>query len=642
MTSLFYSLVTFPRPRNFQGSGQRTIPFPSFALSSVMFTGSLLPFSLLPQVTPIAQAQTPLNPDIKVGIVQRFGEKPTDTLEIKALPGNQLTLSFKTNDQVQTLSANQIKFDIQMKPLAEPVVDRKVVISTHRSFESAEAKAEELRSQGIQVELAQPNKWQVWGKRDVYPTPDNQAWLLNQVQQRGFPNAFIQAKTITQKPQLSWTSNGYRYHRNEVTIESGNRQFLVGSDRFAGKLNFQPNAYGNYTLVNHTPIETYLRGVVPYEIGPRAPDTAVQAQSIIARTYALRNLRRFKIDNYELCATTQCQVFKGLDASSPRVDRAISATTGRVLTYNNELIDALYSSTTGGVTAQFQDVWEGQPRPYLQARIDSASNQVWNLSQKPLSDENNFRAFIGLNQGFNEETWRHFRWERESSLTELNKDLKAFLKAEQHPLANFTQIQNLQVTQRALGGRVQQLTVSTDLGQLVLTKDEILRAFEAPNSLLFYLEPQVVSAQSPSTPLPPAEPSTPPVQEAVEVKLTGFKFIGGGLGHAVGLSQTGSYRLSDLGYSADQILQFYYPGTQIVPLTSSVVYWTAPPTSAVALAPAPVAAPAPESDPNLSDSNLSETRPDTAPASDEQPASVFGIPLPNIDFSVLWEWVPFL
>jgi len=62
---------------------------------------------------------------------------------------------------------------------------------------------------------------------------------------------------------------------------------------YAGRMRLQPNAHGTYTLVNEVPLETYLRGVVPHEIGASAPYVAVEAQAIIARTHALRNLRRF-------------------------------------------------------------------------------------------------------------------------------------------------------------------------------------------------------------------------------------------------------------------------------------------------------------------------------------------------------------
>lgn len=151
---------------------------------------------------------------------------------------------------------------------------------------------------------------------------------------------------------------------------------------YGGQMQLQPNAYGSYTLVNTVPIETYLRGVVPHEIGPNAPYTAVEAQAIIARTYALRNLHRFAIDDYELCADTHCQVYWGLDNTVSRADQAIAATSGLVLTYNNEPIDALYSSTTGGVTSPFEDVWLGDSRPYLVARIDAPTN-IWNLANTP-------------------------------------------------------------------------------------------------------------------------------------------------------------------------------------------------------------------------------------------------------------------
>ena len=132
-----------------------------------------------------------------------------------------------------------------------------------------------------------------------------------------------------------------------------------------GNLRLQPNAYGTYTLVNTVPIETYLRGVIPHEIGPKAPFNAAKAQTIIARTYALRNVRRFQADGYQLSADTHCQVYYGLTGTTATADKAIAQTNSLVLTYQNELVDALYSSTTGGVTARFSDVWNGAERPLL-------------------------------------------------------------------------------------------------------------------------------------------------------------------------------------------------------------------------------------------------------------------------------------
>jgi SpoIID/LytB domain protein len=500
-------------------------------------------------------AAAPLNPAINVGIVQRFGEKPDQKIQIQALQGDQLTLAFQDQGRTARLQTPTVTLTIQPQPLSTPQVQERVVLSIHRSFESAETSANEWRQKGIAVEVAQPNRWQVWGNRQRYNTPELRQQLLSQLQSEGLKTAYLDQQTLTQIPRVQWVVNGQTFSAERLEIRANQGQLDVNQERFAGQFRLQPNTYGTFTLVNQVPVETYLRGVVPYEIGPNAPTLAVQAQAIIARTYALRNLRRFEIDGYQLCADTQCQVYRGITGSSPRVDQAIKSTQGQVLTYKNELVDALYSSTTGGVTARFEDVWEGAPRPYLTAIIDAVPNRVWDLQRRSLSNEQSFRQFIQLKQGFNEQTWRYFRWQTTGSLTDLNKELREFLKQKQSPLANFQTIESIQVLARANSGRVQQLKVVTNLGEVLLQKDEILRCFYAPNSLLFYLDPK---------------------RDPTNNTLVGYTFTGGGLGHAVGLSQTGSYRLADLGWSPSRILQFYYPGTRLEPLNASVIFWQDP------------------------------------------------------------------
>jgi SpoIID/LytB domain protein len=494
-----------------------------------------------------------LNPDLKVGIVQRFGNTMKDKLVVQAPAGDRLTLKFSASGKTETQQADKVQFEIQ--PVALPAAQNieRVVLGNYRSFETAETSGKYWTSKGIQVELAQPEYWQVWAKRDQYDTAVSQLLVLNEIKGMGYKSAYIDRKTITERPQLSMVLQGYRYNRDEIEITAQRGVIQVGNKSYGGRLKFQPNAYGTYTLVNTVPLETYLRGVVPHEIGRNAPKAAIEAQTVLARTYALRNLRRFKTDNYEICADTQCQVYEGLYGTDPVADTAISATKGQVLTYNNELIDALYSSTSGGVTAAFEDVWQGQARPYLKARIDAYPSAVWNLQTQNLSDEKNFRAFIQLNKGFNEVgTSNYFRWRYDVPLAEVTKQLKEHLKKKQHPFANFKTLQSIKVTKRSPAGRVQQVQVTTDAGPLDLVKDDVLLAFDAPNSLLFYVEPQL---------------------QADRKTLKGFVFAGGGLGHGVGLSQFGSYRLGQVGLPAAKILNFYYPGTSLQPLTDKIVFW---------------------------------------------------------------------
>lgn len=529
------------------------------SLRNINTRGSVLGLMVLPPVLVFGVTVTsalaiakPLDKEIKVGIVQRFGDEPTEQLQLEAVPGDRLTLSFTNGAKEQTLQASLVKLEVTMQPLPQSVLSERVVLGIFRSFETAEESAQRWRAAGIPVEVAQPERWQVWAKRDVYRTPILRRLLMGSLQAKGNQTAYLDSQVLQEIPKVNWVVNGRRYSNNLLDISAGKNLIKVSQgerDRqpivYPGKLRLQPNAYGSYTIVNDVDVESYLRGVVPNEIGAKAPYTAVEAQAIIARTYALRNLRRFAIDNYELCADIHCQVYKGLSGAVPTSDRAIAATRGQVLTYQNKLVDALYSSTTGGVTAKFSDVWNGADRPYLQPVVDSAGN-VWNLSQQSLADEGNFQRFIGMKQGFNEVGWGMFRWRKESSMEDLAKDLRKYLEVNRSPLARFQQIQGLQVVERSPAGRILKLAVQTDIGTFVLLKDEVRSAFSAPRSTLFYLEP-VKKGDNP---------------------LWGYAFIGGGLGHGVGLSQTGSYRLSALGWSSRQILNFYYPGTEIQVLSA--------------------------------------------------------------------------
>lgn len=555
----------------------------------------LISACLLAGMGQVGRAQTaPLNPLLDVGVVQRFGSNATDEITLKPLSGDRLTLKLKDGQQDQVLATSgEVKVNVVMQPLPQPEVVERIVLSTHRSFESAEDSANRWKSEGIAVEIGQPRQWQVWADRETYRTPLLRRLLLQNLQAQGARTAFIDTQVKPQIPKAALTVDGYRYQQDQVEIDTANDRIQVtfnrsdhGTRLYAGTLRLQTNAYGTYTLVNQVPIETYLRGVVPHEIGVGAPQTTIEAQAVLARTYALRNLRRFAIDNYQLCADTQCQVYWGLSGAVPETDRAIAATRGLVLTYNNELVDALYSSTTGGVTAPFSDVWAGSNRPYLRAVVDSVQN-IWNLSQRSLADESNFRAFIAQRRGFNEEGWDMFRWRVESPIGEITNDLRQVLATKKHPFANFTQIRELSVVERSPAGRVQKMAVTTDLGVIELEKDEIIRALSAPNSTLFYLDPIYETAEGQKISQPVQKPATKTAnQKTAQTKqaasppgvLKGYVFVGGGLGHGVGMSQTGAYRLGDLGWAHEQILSFYYPETQLQPLTPAIVLWRDPST----------------------------------------------------------------
>jgi stage II sporulation protein D len=143
---------------------------------------------------------------------------------------------------------------------------------------------------------------------------------------------------------------------------------FVGGHRYRGRILVYLNDRGTLNVIDEVPLELYLRGVVPSELGPAAyPELeALKAQAVAARTYAARNLGEFRAEGFDICATPRCQVYGGMEVEHPRSDQAIAATRGEVLLWRDQPIDALFSSTCGGHTEDVGVVFPlKQGEPYL-------------------------------------------------------------------------------------------------------------------------------------------------------------------------------------------------------------------------------------------------------------------------------------
>lgn len=138
--------------------------------------------------------------------------------------------------------------------------------------------------------------------------------------------------------------------------------------RYRGRLLLFLNGRGSLNLINELPLEDYLRGVVPRELGPELYPRleALKAQAVAARTYALRHLGEFGSEGFDLCAEPRCQVYGGMGAEHPLSDQAVAETADEVLLWGNEVIEALYSATCGGHTEDASVVFPWLDAPYLQ------------------------------------------------------------------------------------------------------------------------------------------------------------------------------------------------------------------------------------------------------------------------------------
>jgi stage II sporulation protein D len=152
-----------------------------------------------------------------------------------------------------------------------------------------------------------------------------------------------------------------------LSISTDGSGVVAQGHRYRGRILIYLNDRGSLNLINELPLEEYLRGVVPSEMGPAEfPELeALKAQAVAARTYALKNLGEFAREGYDICSSPRCQVYGGMDVEHPLSSRAVTETAGQVLLYRGELVDALYSSTCGGHTEDADVIFPLKEEPYL-------------------------------------------------------------------------------------------------------------------------------------------------------------------------------------------------------------------------------------------------------------------------------------
>ena len=258
-------------------------------------------------------------------------------------------------------------------------------------------------------------------------------------------------------------------------------------------------------LIATVPIDAYLYGVVPLEIGRGVPDSALKAQAIVARTYALSH--RVQGREYDLVANAGDQMWGGIEAESPQTNAAVDATEGQVVTYLGGLASVFYSACCGGHTADASRMWGGVALPYLRGVPDpycmhspytnwTASFTVGSLLNALGPRATALMPIVSITLGDATADWRPgLRIEGKSAS------------------AIFTSAD----VRRALGPR----TVRSGLWRSLFVQGD-------------------------------------PAQYATVIKLTGS-----GSGHGVGLCQWGAKMMAQQGRSPREIIAYYFPQTLV-------------------------------------------------------------------------------
>jgi SpoIID/LytB domain protein len=335
-----------------------------------------------------------------------------------------------------------------------------------------------------------------------------------------------------------------------VTISASDDIVTINGTRYRGLGEAGINSAGKLAGINELPLEQYLYGVVPRELGPVAyPEMEAQkAQAIVARTYAMSGLGKRASDGYDLLATTSDQVYGGYDAEHPVSNQAVDETHGRVVTFGGKLTSTLYFSTSGGHTADNEEAFNSAPVAYLRGVPDAERGQAFEHvpSLSVFMSHANPMSLRATKEGDFESDWARFhRWSFQWTADEISSVVSAYAGV---PVGKVLAIN---AVERGPSGRVLKLEFVTEAGSFYATRDGIRAALKyinaagAPTNLLstlFWIEP---------------------VTDKKTKAVTGFVAYGGGFGHGVGMSQTGAVGMAQKGHTVDEILHHYYQGIDL-------------------------------------------------------------------------------
>lgn len=279
------------------------------------------------------------------------------------------------------------------------------------------------------------------------------------------------------------------------------------------------------TVVNAVDIDSYLVGVVNAEMGRRGTmeQAALTAQAVVSRTVAVRALGRGRLRGYDVVATVQDQAYGGVGAELDQGHRAVADTRGEVLMFAGRVIDAFFSSTCGGRTAEGGEIFAGAAgHAYLPAQSDvDPSGTAWCV----------------ISPRF---TWRE-SWTGEELAGTLRETLPNGEGARVRP----ADLRDVVVTDRTRSGRVARLLFSL-AGGPAEADARIVRQVLRPvgGGLLRSSAFRLQSTRRGD-------------------RLVSLVAVGGGAGHGVGLCQWGAVGRARAGREYREILSAYFPGTTV-------------------------------------------------------------------------------
>jgi stage II sporulation protein D len=318
-------------------------------------------------------------------------------------------------------------------------------------------------------------------------------------------------------------------HRGIAVVNvTENRFAMANGRRYRGRIHVVAGRGGGLTLVNRLGIESYVAGVVGPEIGARRPneEAAVLAQAVVSRSFALRNRGRWESLGFDAYADVRDQVYNGVAAETPHVWAAVQRTTGQVLRYRGEIIDAYFHSTCGFSTAGVEEAFAtARARPYLRSVSDASGGGKGHY-------------YCDISPRFR---WRE-EWDGQKLRAIFTRTLPAVMPLSGDGLQRITDVQ---VSRTTGSGRVAELRIVFERGDVRISGSDV-RAVLRPEadrilgSTAFQLTVTKDGGQ-----------------------VSRLVAAGAGSGHGVGMCQWGAVGRARAGQDYRRILSTYFPGTTL-------------------------------------------------------------------------------
>lgn len=328
-------------------------------------------------------------------------------------------------------------------------------------------------------------------------------------------NSSLTFRSHTKEVRLTIEDKQYADALFTLRPSSDDELLQYGSKKCRGTLLFSCDKNQIY-VVNSLSLESYLCGVLPVELGnsqTKNIDAAIEAFAIVARTFAVQK-STIKNRLYDIEGSTNAQVYGGAGVEKSVFTDAIKHTEGKILTYQGEVAQLFYSACCGGVTEDASNVFNKQEIPYLTSHTDG---EPANCASSPA-----------------------FAWTEEYTANQFRQYLVKKDDAKK-------EIADVKVTKTFSSGRVSELTVEFEDGttQVIAGKNIRQTIRRAANGAI--LRSSLFEVETKKS-------------DGVVTKII---LNGKGNGHGVGLCQWGAFDLAKHGRSAEDILEFYFPGTQI-------------------------------------------------------------------------------